>query len=207
MKDNITEIIHSLKHKDEVKATTTLQFKKDLVDILVNNSFQGDILEVGSSAGYTTTILCAIAEEFDKHVYSFEIHEGTCRIATFICGSYGFDNFDIIQKDVYEDEWDLEIKALGISEGIGCVFIDCVHTEDCFAQDLKNAEKIAGKDAIIIAHDYGLVTKEGDGIKGFLDKNRDKYEIVRYMGAQNDWNELGSGNVIDWEGIQLKIIE
>lgn len=205
--DKITKLIHSLKHKDEVKATTTLQFKKDLVEVLINNDFQGDIIEVGSSAGYTTAILCAIGEILNKHVYSFEVHAGTCRIANFTCNSYGFSNFDIINKDVYEDEWNLEIDALGKSEGIGCVFIDCVHTEECFAQDLMNAEKIAGKDAVIIAHDYGLVTKEGDGIKKFLDKNTDKYEIVKYMGEKDNWNELGSGNVIDWEGIQLKIVE
>ena len=90
-------------------------------------------------------------------------------------------------------------------ENIGCVFIDCVHTAKCFAQDLKNAEEVTNENPIIFAHDYGLVTKEGDGIAGVLKDNQEKYTIVRFMGEEKDWNPQGSGKVIDWEGVQIKI--
>jgi len=203
MEDKIAYVLNSVKNKDEVKATTTLQFKKDISEILFSNSFDGNILEIGTSGGNTTVILCCVAEILGKHVYSFEYDPNSIEKARALCSGYGFMNVDIVQKDVYGSEWD----DIVVFEDIGCVFIDCVHTEECFAQDLMNAEKIAGKDAIIIAHDYGLVTKDGKSIKKFLDKNKDKYEIVRYMGEQDNWNELGSGKVIDWEGVQLKIIE
>ena len=198
-----------VKHKDEVKATTTLKFKKDLIDILINNSFDGDILEIGTSSGHTTALICAIAEKLNKHVYSFEHDWGLVLKARALCNNFGFLNFDIIHKDVYKSDWSFEINAIGESENIGCVFIDCVHTKKCFALDLENSKRITNGviNPIIIAHDYGLITKEGDGIKSVLEENKDKYNIVRYMGEQDNWNKLGSGTVIDWEGVQISFKE
>jgi SAM-dependent methyltransferase len=197
MEDRILSTLFAVGHKDTVKQTTTLQFKKDLINILLGNVFEGDILEVGCGAGNTTAILCAVAEKLNKKVYAFEMDATNVFMAEKLCVSFGFNNFIFVKKDVYTEEWNIE--------DIGCVFIDCVHTEENFAKDLLNAEKASAKDPIIVAHDYGLVTKDGNGIKGFLDKNKERYEIIRFLGEKDNWNLLGSGKVVDWEGIQIKI--
>lgn len=202
--DRIQFIMSSVKNKDEVKATTTLQFKKDLIDILIHSEFDGDILEVGTSSGYTTAILCAIAEYKSKHVYSFEHDITNIYEATKRCSNYGFSNYSIINTDVYRDKWiDILKKERQEYNGIGCVFIDCVHTEKCFKMDLENSSEITIADPIIFAHDYGLVTKDGDRISWVLEKNKDKYGIVRFLGEKEGWNKLGSGKVVDWEGVQI----
>jgi len=210
MEDKIEFVLNSVKNKDEVKATTTLKFKKDLVDILVNNAFEGDILEIGTSAGHTTALFCAIAELKNKHVYSFEHNLDNVREAEKRCSEYGFSNYSIIHMDVYKNEWLMALeKANPNSKAIGCVFIDCVHTKECFSQDLERAVWISSgvENPIIIAHDYGLITKEGDGIKIVLDENPNKYRIVSYMGEEDNWNKLGSGKVVDWEGVRISILE
>ena len=205
--NKINYVLNTVKNKDEVKATTTFKFKQDLIDVLFNRKFEGDILEIGTSAGYTTALLCAIAEKLEKHVYSFEYNWDSVLKARALCNNFGFLNFDIIHKDVYKSDWDFEINTIGERENIGCVFIDCVHTSKCFSFDLENAKHITNnvENPIIIAHDYGLVTKEGDGIKSVIDENP-KCQIIRYLGEQDVWNKLGSGKVIYWEGVQLKVV-
>jgi hypothetical protein len=198
LENRITTVLNAVKHKNEIKATTTLKFKLDLINVLQKEIFNGDILEIGTSEGNTTSILCAVAEELNKKVYTFEINPHYIIKAKSLCNRLGFNNCTFIQKDVYNEEWNIA--------NIGCVFIDCVHTEKCFEKDLKNSE-IASNDPIIIAHDYGLMTKDGDGISEFLKKNSNKYDIVRFMGEHDGWNFLGSGKVIDWEGVQIKIMK
>ena len=200
MKSDLNEFVCSLKHKDSVKATTTRQFKMDLVEVMTESPFSGDILEIGTSDGYTTAALCAIGCRLSKRVYSFEYRADLVAKAIALCKGYGFDNFSIVRKDVYKEAWGESLES-----DIGCVFIDCVHTAACFSQDLENAKSVCRQDPIIIAHDYGLITKTGDGIKSFLDASADKYEIERYMGEKDNWNKLGSGQVVDWEGVKIRV--
>jgi len=191
----IEEILKKVKHKDTVKATTTLQFKMDLIEILRKN-LTGDILEIGTSSGFTTAILAAIAFEKGYEVHTFDNSIRCIEAAKNFIEGAGLFNCHYYVKDAYKDKWDVN--------KMGCVFIDCVHRASNFLSDLKNTEEIIDCDSIVVAHDYGLVLPDGDGIKRVFEGNL-KYEIIRFMGEQDDWNSLGSGSVVDWEGVQVKI--
>jgi len=193
---DVHSVLKYVDNKDKDKGTTTLRFKQDVIDILMRG-FEGNILEVGTNNGNTTAILAAIGETLNKRVYSFDNNPIFISKARILCEKMKL-GCKIIQKNVYEEEWDME--------NIGCVFIDCVHTEACFKKDLSNTLKCTSaiKNPIILAHDYGLITANGDGIKQFLDNSRE-YNIVRFLGEHLNWNPLGSGKVIDWEGVQIQI--
>jgi len=186
------ELLKSIKHKDVYKSTTTLKFKKDVIDILMNTPFDGDILEVGSNRGHTTAVLGTVAKILNKKVYAFEFKKELIKESRKLCA--GLD-CEFIRKDVYKEPWNVF--------NIGCIFIDCMHTEKCFKQDLENAFNIINTGGIVLAHDYGLVTPKGDKISNVI-KSNPEYKIERFLGEKENWNELGAGKVIDWEGVQLK---
>lgn len=192
------DILNNLQHKNTVKSTTTLKFKKDVIDILLNNPFEGDILEVGTSSGNTTVILAAVAKKLNKKVFGFDNSKKLLNDTDKLCKSFGLDNYILIRKDVYKEEWNVS--------NIGFVLIDCVHTEWHFRKDLHNAISVsANGKPIIVAHDFGLVTKDGDTINNLIKYTKD-INIVRFIGEFDNWNELGSGTVIDWEGVQVEFL-
>jgi len=196
--DSFEELLSKIQHKDKVKATTTLKFKKDVIDILLECPFEGDILEVGTSSGNTTAVLATVAKQLGKQVYGFDHSVEQVRNADKLCSSLGLDNYKIIEKDVYNEEWDLE--------NIGFVLIDCIHTEKNLRMDIQNAIGVSiNQNPIIVIHDYGLVTKKGDKVIDFI-KSSEDLKVVKYIGEEKDWNALGSGTVIDWEGVQLEVI-
>lgn len=171
-----------------------MRFKKDLIDILINNKFDGDMLEIGTNTGNTTAILGYIGNLLSKNVYSFEMSPKLIEQANVLLSSLKI-KVNIIQKDVYREQWDLN--------NIGFVFIDCVHKEECFEKDIDSSVLVCNRNPIIIAHDYGLVN---GGIKSFLSKNKYKYDIIRFVGEKEGWNEMGTSETNDWEGVQIKIL-
>lgn len=188
------DILDKIGHKDSVKSTTTLKFKRDLIKILMHD-LDGDILEVGASGGNTTAILSAIAAEKGFTVHAFDNNHRSLEVADELLRGLNLKNYKLYCKDVYKEDWSMN--------RMGCVFIDCIHAAENFAIDMINTEKITDDNSIIIAHDYGLITTNGDSIKPVFDNP--KYEIISYLGEKDEWNELGSGKVIDWEGVQIKI--
>lgn len=193
----LMRLLEEIKHKDTYGSTTTKKFKEDLIKILTYQSFEGDILEVGAHTGETTLVLAKAAESLNKKVYAFEHNSNRIEEAKKLINSYNVTNVEFIKKDVYKESWGIK--------NVGLVFIDCVHKKDYFKKDIENTRKIINDDGIIIAHDYGLVTREGDGIKPHIEEAKD-LEIVSYIGEKDSWNDLGSGSVIDWEAVQLKLI-
>lgn len=188
---NIMELVN---HKSFFKGTTTKKFKQDLIDILSSIDFNGDFLEIGTCEGDTTAILGMIAKKKNKKVISFDISNERIVRALQKFHSFELDNIEVYVKDVYNEEWNVN--------NIGLVFVDCVHTEQAFESDINNIFKYC-EDPIIIAHDYGLVTKDGDSIKPIIEKRKD-LKIERFIGEKDNWNLLGSGTVIDWEGVILR---
>ena len=195
---NTEDILGKLQHKDKFKSTTTLKFKRDIIEIL-SNGFEGNILEIGANTGNTTVVLAWMGKVLNKKVYSFEFVPSHIAKATERCRSFGLE-CDIIHKDVYKEKWDIN--------NIGCVFIDCVHTEKCFEQDMENAVKITSwaSKPILLVHDYGLQLLDGESISNVIKRNDKKYVVEKYIGENNNWNPVGTGKVIDWEGVQLKTV-
>ena len=195
---NIENILSKLQHKDKFKSTTTIKFKRDVIEIL-SGGFEGDILEIGTNIGNTTVILALMGEALNKRVYSFEFDLNHIAKAKEKCKSFGL-KCEIIHKDVYKEQWDVK--------NIGCVFVDCVHTEKCFEQDIDNAIRITSSvsNPILLVHDYGLELQNGESISNVIKRNNTKYVIDKYIGESSNWNPVGTGKVIDWEGVQLKVV-
>lgn len=196
--NDINYILQKIQHKDKFKSTTTLKFKKDIVDILMCG-FDGDILEIGTNMGNTTIVLAWVGKMLNKKVYSFENNLNHIKIANERCKFFNVD-CNIVQKDVYNEKWNVD--------NIGCVFIDCVHTEKCFMQDIENSIKITSSvnNPILLIHDYGLQLSNGESISNVINGNQEKYKIIRYLGEENNWNPVGTGIICGWEGVQIKII-
>lgn len=193
--NKIENILNQTTHKHQFKSTTTIKFKKDLIEILLGEKFEGDILEVGSNRGHTSVVLGAVAEKLNKNFYGFEFNKSLIHMAESLSKLLDV-KCNFIQKDVYNEDWGLE--------NIGFIFIDCMHTEECFEKDLHNSFNMINDNGLVAIHDYGLIPLSGDKIKNVVTNNLDKYEIVRYLGEEKDWNKMGSGQVIDWEGVLLK---
>ena len=189
----LDNILRDVKHKHTAKTTTTVKFKRDIWDLLMESDFEGDMLEVGCDVGNTTYVLGHAAKQLNKKVFSFELDENRINKAKLLCNDL---NCEFIKKDVYYEPWDIS--------NIGFIFIDASHEEDDVLFDLKNSFKLAGKSGIVVIHDYGLVTLQGSSVKSVID-NSTIYEACKFLGEKADWNSLGSGRVIDWEAAQIKI--
>lgn len=191
----ITNILQNTTHKNDYKSTTTYKFKKDLIRVLLNKNFNGNILEVGSNCGHTSVVLAAVAEYLKKKFFAYEYNSNLIKKSVQLSKQLNVAS-TFIQKDVYKEDWN-------DVENIGFVFIDCVHTEKCFTKDLENAFSLVGPKGLVVAHDYGLETLSGDRIKNVLENNPN-YKITQYLGEEKDWNKNGSGKAIDWEGVLIE---
>lgn len=189
----IDYLLSKVEHKHNTKTTTTLKLKKDLWNLIMKSNFEGNILEVGCDVGNTTYILGNAAVQKAKRVYSYEIDEKRIEEAKSLCRGL---SCEFIKKDVYNEPWDVS--------NIGFVFIDASHENKDVALDLENAFKLVGKSGVVVIHDYGLVTRSGSSVKSVIENN-EQYEIVQFLGEEKDWNNLGSGKVIDWEAVQVKL--
>jgi predicted O-methyltransferase YrrM len=195
----LKDILQNVRNKDEFKSTTSLKFKKDIANFILNETnIEGNILEIGTNRGYTTAILSIIANVLDKKVYSFDNNPELLKEAILLCKINDINNCYLFEKDVYNEPWNLN-KEFSI------VFIDAIHEQKAFQQDLINAEEILLDGGYIIAHDYGLENSNGRPIYEVINSNKDKYEIVRYIGEKSNWNTLGTGKTFDYEGIIIRI--
>jgi predicted O-methyltransferase YrrM len=195
----LVNVLKSVRNKDEFKSTTSLKFKKDVANFILNEAnIKGNVLEIGTNRGYTTVILSIIANALDKKVYSFDNDPKLLKEAILLCKINNINNCYLFEKDVYAESWNLNRE-------FSIVFIDAIHEQNAFQQDLINAEKILLDGGYIIAHDYGLENSHGKPIYEIINNNKDKYEIVKYIGEKSNWNVLGTGKTFDYEGIIIRI--
>ena len=189
----LDNILCKVRHKHTAKTTTTVKFKRDIWNLLMDSNFEGDMLEVGCDVGNTTYVLGHAAEQLNKKVFSFEIDEDRINKAKLLCKDL---NCEFIKKDVYNEPWDIS--------NIGFIFIDASHEEDDILLDLKHSFELVENSGIVVIHDYGLVTPSGSSVKSVIN-NSSIYEACEFLGEKAGWNSLGSGKVIDWEAAQIKI--
>jgi len=194
------DIFKRIKNKNEHKSTTSLKFKEDLVSFILKNNIEGNFLEIGTNRGYTTAILAGVAKVLNKVVYSFDNNLEVLKEAKNLFQECKLDNCFLINKDIYKEPW-------GLNKDFGLVLIDAVHEQKAFSSDLLNTEKILLNNGFIVVHDFGLENKYGRPIYEVLHKNKNKYEIIRYIGEKSDWNPLGTGKAVDFEGVIIKILE
>jgi predicted O-methyltransferase YrrM len=91
----IEEIEGIVQHKNAVKTTTTLKFKRDIWNFLLEHEFPGDILEVGCDIGNTTYVLGNAAKRTGKTVFAMDIDPNRLQKAKELCTNL---NCEFIQK-------------------------------------------------------------------------------------------------------------
>lgn len=187
----IEEILNKIPDKRENKGTTTLQFKKDLINFFV--SFGGKnistIVELGTHHGYSTKILSYVFE----NVITFDINPDSSQKAeAFNCDR---GNIAYYVEDAYKYEW------WNSSEKIDAVFVDTIHTYDCVIADIENCLKI-DNECYIVFDDYGLFPDVKRAVDEYLESK--KIQFVKYLGEPAGSDCRKGKTLKDWEGIICK---
>ena len=129
--------------KSESKTTTSLKFKADIIDFFRDSDhLTKTLVEIGSSLGHGTKVLCKLF----KKVIAVDVSPEKHAYAKEYLGN--IDNVEFKLMDVYNQMWDFEDKD-------SIVFIDCVHTYQTLKSDIDNSINTFNK-PIIIFDDYGL---------------------------------------------------
>ena len=169
------KILSEMPDKSEYKETTSLKFKRDVIDFFGEDDFLNKtVLELGTNHGHTTRVLSFL---FGKVITMDWREEPNLRMAKEL--NQDRNNITYIQKDLYKEQW-------GIDEKVDVFFIDCVHDFDNVYNDIMNCSNIANEVSYFIFDDYGLGNYyQKGGVKAAVDKfvdMNDGFEIVKEIG-------------------------
>ena len=135
---NFEQILKDIPDKRQDKDTTSLKFKKDLIEFFGEDWKDKTCLEIGTNRGYTTRILSflfkkVITCEYDSELVNFAKNVNKDR-----------DNIEFLQKDVYQSTWDFE--------NIDVSFIDCVHEYENVMHDIQKSLQLvkSNKEMILV---------------------------------------------------------
>ena len=172
---NFEQILKDIPDKRQDKDTTSLKFKKDLIEFFGEDWKDKTCLEIGTNRGYTTRILSflfkkVITCEYDSELVNFAKNVNKDR-----------DNIEFLQKDVYQSTWDFE--------NIDVSVIDCVHEYENVMHDIQKSLQLvkSNKEMILVFDDYGLPKpphREKD-VKDAVDQYVDEhpsFDLVKYIG-------------------------
>ena len=172
---NFEQILKDIPDKRQDKDTTSLKFKKDLIEFFGEDWKDKTCLEIGTNRGYTTRILSflfkkVITCEYDSELVNFAKNVNKDR-----------NNIEFLQKDVYQSTWDFE--------NIDVSFIDCVHEYENVMHDIQKSLQLvkSNKEMILVFDDYGLPKpphREKD-VKDAVDQYVDEhpsFDLVKYIG-------------------------
>ena len=171
------DILNGIPDKTQEKNTTSLKFKKDLIEYLGDDYKDKTCLEIGTNKGYTTRILSFLF----KKVITCENNQNLLEFAKEV--NKDRDNIEFIKKDVYGTTWNFE--------DIGVVFIDCDHEVNSVLSDINNSINLckSGEELLIIFDDYGL-DNPWKGVKEAISKYEDNphFEIIKEIGQPEGWS-------------------
>ena len=194
MQISSASILSKIPDKTKDKNTTSLKFKKDLIEYLGDEYRDKICLEVGTSKGYTTRILSFLF----KKVITCEIDKNLIEFAKDI--NKDRDNIEFLHKDVYEGvPWGFE--------DISVVFIDCNHRMDYVMSDIEHSLELCkpNEEILLIFDDYGLNTL-WKGVKEAIDEYDDdlRFEIIKEIGQPEGWSYRENMTLRASEGIICK---
>lgn len=178
--------------------TTTLQFKKDLLEFFGPKELTTAI-EVSGCAGNTTFILSHIFNQVCYVEYSEPNHFKS--ISTHVRSTILKDIKNVLYFaiDSYNQPWPFRY--------VDVVFIDCAHNYPACRSDLNNAKKCLNEGGYIVLDDWDL--PEADyGVKRAIQDDPD-LEIIKFIGERITFNlnnyfdfEVGKG---EYEGVICQI--
>ena len=188
---NDYNILDGLPDKRQEKNTTSLKFKKDLINFLGDKYKNKTCLEIGTHKGYTTRVLSTLF----KKVITCETNIDYINFAEYL--NKDRDNIEFLQKDVYGTSWDFT--------DIDVVFIDCNHEINYVIKDIENTIKLAkqNQELLIIFDDYGL-QNPWEGVKEAISKVKQqnpRFEIIKFIGEHKGSDCNPRANLRDEEGV------
>jgi len=174
---NQGEILKGIPDKRQDKDTTSLKFKRDLIEFFGEDWKDKTCLEIGTNRGYTTRILSFLF----KKVISCENDWDLLKFAEDV--NKDRDNIEFLQMDVYQSNWNFE--------NISVVFIDCVHEYPNVMHDIQKSVGLVklNEELILVFDDYGLPKpphREKD-VKDAVDHCVNEYptfDLVKYVGEE-----------------------
>lgn len=137
------DILTNIPDKTEYKNTTSLKFKRDLIEFFTNKELNV-CLEIGTNHGHTTHILSHLFKE----VYTIDLHQSNIDKAKDF--NKERSNITYIVGDAYSDRSYKDVPRIDVC------FIDCVHHYKQVMQDIQRAlgNSSTGK-TYLIFDDYG----------------------------------------------------
>ena len=190
---NQDKILKGIPDKRQDKDTTSLKFKRDLIEFFGEDYKDKICLEIGTNKGYSTKILSFLF----KKVITCENDQNLIEFAKDV--NKDRDNIEFIKKDVYRTTWNFE--------DISVVFIDCDHEINSVLSDISNSINLCKSDEelLIVFDDYGL-DNPWEGVKEAIQKytNTSGFSILKKIGHEKGWEYRDNKFLKDREGIICK---
>ena len=182
-------ILSNIPDKRKDKNTTSLQFKKDLIEFFKNMQLK-NCVEIGTSLGYSTYVLSHLFES----VTTIDIDINNIQKASKFNSER--TNITFLHGNSTTSEWDMDCK-------FDVAFIDADHSHNAVLKDIDTCIKYGTNTMYIVFDDYGLP----DGVKPAVDEvlNKGILKVIKYIGEPAG-NEPRIGKpLVDWEGIICQI--
>ncbi len=191
------KILNSLKHRNSEKSTTTRKFKRDILDIFLNDNYSDKTLvEIGCHKGNSTKYLSKIFKKvFAVDKWHLDKAKEYCRDCT---------NIKFIKAELYDynnngetfiaDKWEDFLPP-----DVDVVFIDAGHEYYQIKQDIENALRL-WPDVTFIFDDYGLPPGE---VKRAIDEHvrEGNLKISKWVGdSAEDLISAAGTKFVDMEG-------
>ena len=187
------EIFKDIPDKRQEKNTTSLKFKKDLIEFLGDEYKNKTCLEIGAHKGYSTRVLSFL---FNK-VISCEYNDDYRNFSKNL--NKDRDNIEYNSMDVYNDPWNFD--------NIDVVFIDCDHEYSHVMNDIKNSINLAknGQELLLIFDDYGL-DNPWRGVKEAIDfwLKDPNFKLIKEIGEPKGSDCNPRVNLKEVEGVICK---
>lgn len=204
MKINKKEILKNTPDKNTDKNTTSIKFKKDLIDWLGDRFHSKTCFELGTYKGYTTRTLSF----FFKHVFTFDNELNYMKEACennkdrtniqYVHGDlYKIGSYDAFRDFRENDE---------LKNNIEVILVDANHNYINVIFDVLNCIKINPKKSIyFIFDDYGLIPSVKSAVDDLI--KLDVLTFVRHLGCEKGTKVKENntkGTLKDFESIVCK---
>lgn len=193
---SLHEVFHSdIEDKNVNPVTTSLKFKKDLLDFFSKPEFSSQTaLELGTHKGQTTRMLSFC---FDKVYTINRTQDGTAQKI-----NADRTNIDYVVYNLYEGT-----DPFPITSKINAFLIDAGHDYAQVISDISYCIDIASDGAFMVFDDYGLQKYEYD-VRRAVDYCIDGgfLEFVAYIGEEPGYEFVGNRKLTNHEGVICKVI-